>query len=181
MRDGDGYSFLTASESSMPSIHSEASISGSIVKLLLVPSTSNVQMPYPYSVEPLVEFVAIPLVGRAKTFQALEEALLIADKKVQARVCESILYLSGLPHRCLQAQERQDGRFVDKGIRNAVEVQRESFSLVRNPTLARAAAISRCMKNLPADVDRKIDPHEDCARFADAVLSASSLDWEPMQ
>jgi len=177
VRDANGYSFPTASEMGAFRILPAEPISLTIVKLLLVPSSGNIQSPYPHSIGSMAEFVSIPLIGRAKTFRILEEALLTSDREIQARTCESLLYMTGLPHRCLNKQLKLSGEFADKGIRDAVEVQRESFLLLRMPEVARKAVIARCLANLSLSLDKKINPREDCIDFADAALSASSPDW----
>jgi hypothetical protein len=176
-RDGDSYSFPAASEAGTFQNRPAEPVSLTVVRLLLVSSSDKIQPPYPHSIGRVAEFVGVPLIGRAKTLRVLEEALAGPDRETQARTCESLLYLTGLPHSCLKQHVKRSGEIDDEGVRNAVQAQRESFALLRKPEVARAAVMARCLENAPVALHKSIDPREDCREFAEAALSVSSADW----
>jgi len=181
VRDGDALSLRAASVYRWSDFKKGDRSVDSIVKVLMSPAREPIDSGLPDRVSEVSAKIVVPLVGRAQGLRMLESLLESNSSSLRARACESILYFTGLPHRCLDYLEPSQEPFgipADAPLQHCIRVNAARFDANREVAKARLTLSKECESSEGIQLASWIDHRKDCDAFVDlAVSHLARKDW----
>lgn len=180
VRDSGAFSLLIARADASLTPRHDPTLANSIAELLLSPGVGDpVQPNFPDVIGTHYEWVVAPMLGRHEALRLLERLLQHNDLRVRTRACETIIYSTAVPHRCLErvGQEGADGIADDLRLRGALKVLHGSFISANRPGAARKWILEKCMLQPPVAFVATINREEDCLAFAELALLSVVEKW----
>lgn len=183
IRDGDAFSYETASAYSRGDLTEDESLSERIAKVLLRPARVEIDPDLPHRVGQISDRLVIPLVGRARGLELLEGLLESPNSALRTRACEYILYLTDLPHQCLDRLQRPTSAFFierDNRMQTSLRSFANRFGKIRTPQQARLVVETHCRMDEPSvALVSWISKERDCERFVELAARHVARGWSP--
>ncbi len=174
IRDGDALSFRTASVFLSSDFRTSDLLVDSIVRVLIKPARDPIDSGLPDRVSYLSANMVDPLVGKAQGLRLLEGLLESRSVSLRTRACESILYSTGLPHRCLEQVGSPQGPYgieADASIRHCLLVNAARFAENQEIGRARSFLMKECESPEKDQFASWIDQRKDCSDFVELAVS----------